>query len=1732
MPLEPADLKSLEAYSEKCKQDVNRVTKDGTPFWVYKDFPILDKGKSVKTVLVVLQNRTKVSTQLLSAKLVSTGHCTLQDGKVSFAPEKGKVPYGLLKKQEIRFFGTKKIVIPPGAENDEGDQDLSAAPGDGTKTAVSPAPGNPPDPVDQTNTNVTPKPVPRPQPQPWVGARPVVRPQPVVPQQPPTKPQPPPKPQAQGWVGAKPTAAPQTPPVQPGQGRADFTRAFEEAKPTLLEARQVTVEMLLAPAKAVLAELPKISSAMNDASKEGDWAHASYLLAKLLTGAKMVVARKREAFEDEHSKVMAQVQEALAVQQTDLKDDLKALQGPVAKARDAVAQAAADPDPAKAQAALTTLKAELKKFQDGKRDQDAARNRYADEYSKLKAKIDAVNGGPSAGALAALKKTALDAHGAMSALAQKLDFTAASAAVNDVSQKADAYLTSAGAAEVTRAKAVTDARNDAMTAARDNINKANTLPATAADDVERTAAADKALAKSKGLQDLVASAKQIDQLWKTAVLSGAPDRIAASLPQMTECIQAIDKFQQNHKQTGDQDDKKKFAAAEQLRNNLQSIKQGLAGLADSLRYVASVEDAGDDGATKAIAVLAALQKTAAAPEVRTMLAHRRDVIETGLILSAGADQDRVREVARMAGGDKEKAFYESRFAQLAADLRAADDIKTATSRNEKAIAEYREARGQVDAAAGFGNYSTALSALPRLSQAAKHLVALESQAAAANREKTERRNKASQAFKAAHSPAEMEEIAKRMGGEVQAAFDRQKTAGPMTQQADGSKAAQAAHASAKLQDAGKARNAEIARSVADRLVNDQGEFEVAGLYLNDPDELAKALGAAPHSKQVARALKRLRDEPALQEKLTSIGKPDPKNPAAQMIRASLGLAPGDEVTEAHARKAALSAMLAEMRQSDVGSCYATGTAIRVHDSDPGRMLDDLKEMIETGKLTRNVQQGGKVVRLEVPVTTPVSTTSLDKKATVGRDGNLRKAGGEDATRQPLANTPSVTAAMKALGITPAQTAQKANAALAALRASKVQAGLSAVAKSLPETIDDPSNAGKKIANLKRKELLAKIPALLASKPDNATAKQALQDEIAGFPDGEKTAILAAFDNHFKAFITPEHEFTADDILKQAAMSEAQVTEADLVLRDRMRELGVKLREVRVKDPDGTTDESNKLLEEYSDTSAKYTPKIAGLARYDAMVGAAQNAYLGQEENRLLRTWEYTTTALAEQGIAQDKAPAMKNGAANAVDDILSNKRYDLIADGAEPAEVRKAQTALLERFKELWDENVRMGYDASQGGELAKDGSSSKGAFCLFDKAGIDDPTKQIPVNGKDSYTKLVEGLIVRAKADVLASESDKQMQNVVEKLGEAVADSAGKNPDSLVAAALTQIGSTKYTTPWAVVEGQQMPPTLTAYYGRDVTPASVKATDPEQITGWMLTQGRALMGNIPDKSKLTPETVVPMRGGPHVWNFRVGEPSVRKVLESPADANAFKAAEQAKFDAQKNTPLSPELTKILIGDAFSGWKNANDSITKFTKELPPNAKAADVVQKIKAHFDTTDPDFAPTAEKRAIASVMKNVAPPVAAAGGQLEAQVNATLKKLNLGPNEGPVKTEVMSKLVPSGNANPAPVPVTAIEKAIAKVLVDRDLRDDETSAAAEVCNAQKPGMLPGLPFGDSNWGGGDHHILFSMVRNPSNGQLEMWQFNEDGTGARQMKTEDWITDQPWEMVTDPAAVGGLVT
>ena len=95
----------------------------------------------------------------------------------------------------------------------------------------------------------------------------------------------------------------------------------------------------------------------------------------------------------------------------------------------------------------------------------------------------------------------------------------------------------------------------------------------------------------------------------------------------------------------------------------------------------------------------------------------------------------------------------------------------------------------------------------------------------------------------------------------------------------------------------------------------------------------------------------MRDDKEAVQLLRKIGKPYANKNADQIIRDTLDLPTTTAVTDAHARRAVLSAWLCYLRQN-VGSCFATAPAILIHSEQPYAFLQDIDILLTTGRLKR------------------------------------------------------------------------------------------------------------------------------------------------------------------------------------------------------------------------------------------------------------------------------------------------------------------------------------------------------------------------------------------------------------------------------------------------------------------------------------------------------------------------------------------------------------------------------------------------------------------------------------------------------------------------------------------------------------------------------------------------------------------------------------------------------------
>jgi hypothetical protein len=118
LPLKDVDLKTFEAYKKAVRLDLPKIT-TGTKFWIYKDVELPNSaGKKQKIASFIALVDDKAIKPLLKGKtLICKGNCGMEDGKVAFEAESGKVPYRLLKTSVPLFLG-KMVHIPANAEED------------------------------------------------------------------------------------------------------------------------------------------------------------------------------------------------------------------------------------------------------------------------------------------------------------------------------------------------------------------------------------------------------------------------------------------------------------------------------------------------------------------------------------------------------------------------------------------------------------------------------------------------------------------------------------------------------------------------------------------------------------------------------------------------------------------------------------------------------------------------------------------------------------------------------------------------------------------------------------------------------------------------------------------------------------------------------------------------------------------------------------------------------------------------------------------------------------------------------------------------------------------------------------------------------------------------------------------------------------------------------------------------------------------------------------------------------------------------------------------------------------------------------------------------------------------------------------------------------------------------------------------------------------------------------
>ncbi len=184
----------------------------------------------------------------------------------------------------------------------------------------------------------------------------------------------------------------------------------------------------------------------------------------------------------------------------------------------------------------------------------------------------------------------------------------------------------------------------------------------------------------------------------------------------------------------------------------------------------------------------------------------------------------------------------------------------------------------------------------------------------------------------------------------------------------------------QIQESCAVRNVLRTRQLAQQLIDEKGEIKLDLLpkiisYLKNN---LYSLGPfrqydAKRQEHILKVLQLIHANKDLRLLLKKFSRPLSNKGAEDVIRHTLQLPPHVAITDQHTKQAVLSAWLCYLRQN-VGSCFATAPAEIVHDEQPELFLQDLLDLLSTGRLKRTF--GG--VEYSVPLSTSWGSGDLKK----------------------------------------------------------------------------------------------------------------------------------------------------------------------------------------------------------------------------------------------------------------------------------------------------------------------------------------------------------------------------------------------------------------------------------------------------------------------------------------------------------------------------------------------------------------------------------------------------------------------------------------------------------------------------------------------------------------------------------------------------------------------------------
>lgn len=168
-----------------------------------------------------------------------------------------------------------------------------------------------------------------------------------------------------------------------------------------------------------------------------------------------------------------------------------------------------------------------------------------------------------------------------------------------------------------------------------------------------------------------------------------------------------------------------------------------------------------------------------------------------------------------------------------------------------------------------------------------------------------------------------------------------------------------AYQATALQSPLAAKNIALARNTAHYILTDNGEIDAVKVVraIEHLSSCLYPLGPQRYDETKAREhllnmLHAIKQESEIKERIKKFFVPS-YTKIQDLIRQTLALDPGSILTPTHVRQAVLTALFCYLRQ-DVGSCFVTAFAIRIHQEYPILFIKDMDHLLTSGKISRIV----------------------------------------------------------------------------------------------------------------------------------------------------------------------------------------------------------------------------------------------------------------------------------------------------------------------------------------------------------------------------------------------------------------------------------------------------------------------------------------------------------------------------------------------------------------------------------------------------------------------------------------------------------------------------------------------------------------------------------------------------------------------------------------------------------